>query len=207
MHKVIKKFSNDLFIVVMLGLVSTTTAWTAIQSSLHGGRSSDAGSEYQLILSEANNMWITAEVKYRDDLSVWKDKQVRVLVDGVGMDNIYSDIKTANGSYELYTFAMPCFYEDPKGLLPNCKPYMEELYNPYTETHKSSEYWTNLSDTEGKHSDRLQMLTGLFAVALFLLGITAVMKIKNLVSYLVMFSTALWFLGVISLISIPTIFS
>jgi hypothetical protein len=152
-------------------------------------------------------MWITAEVKYRDDLSVWKDKQVRVLVDGVGMDNIYSDIKTANGSYELYTFAMPCFYEDPKGLLPNCKPYMEELYNPYTETHKSSEYWTNLSDTEGKHSDQLQMLTGLFAVALFLLGITAVMKIKNLVSYLVMFSTALWFLGVIGLISIPTIFS
>jgi hypothetical protein len=51
------------------------------------------------------------------------------------------------------------------------------------------------------------MLTGLFAVALFLLGITAVMKIKNLVSYLVMFSTALWFLGVIGLISIPTIFS
>ena len=207
MHKVIKKFSNDLFIVVMLGLVSTTTAWTAIQSSLHEGRSSDASSEYQLILSEANNMWITSEVKYRDDLSVWKDKQVRVLVDGVGMDNIYSDIKTANGSYELYTFAMPCFYEDPKGLLPNCKPYMDELYNPYTETHKSSEYWTNLSDTEGKHSDRLQMLTGLFAVALFLLGITAVMKIKNLVSYLVLFSTALWFLGVISLISIPTIFS
>jgi hypothetical protein len=94
MNKIIKKLSGDLFIVVMLGLVSTTTAWTAIQSSLHGGRSSDAGSEYQLILSEANNMWITAEVKYRDDLSVWKDKQVRVLVDGVSMDDIYSDIKT-----------------------------------------------------------------------------------------------------------------
>ena len=207
MNKIIQKFSGDLFIVVMLGLVSTTTAWTAIQSSLHGGRSSDAGSEYQLILSEANNMWITAEVKYRDDLSVWKDKQVRVLVDGVGMDDIYSDIKTANGSYELYVFAMPCFYENPKTFLPACKAYMDELYNPYTETHKSSEYWTNLSDTEGKHSNQLQMLTGLFAVSLFLLGVTTVMKMKNLVAYLSTFSVTIWLFGVIVLATIPTIFS
>lgn len=207
MNKVIQKFSSDLFIVVMLGLVSTTAAWTAIQSSLHGGRSSDAGSEYQLILSDADNLWITSEVKYRDDLSVWKDKQVRVLVDGVSLDDIYGDIKTANGSYELYVFAMPCFYENPKGLLPDCKPYMDELYNPYTETHKSSKYWTDLSGAEGKHSNRLQMLTGLFAVSLFLLGVTAVMKVKNLVAYLAMFSVAIWFLGIMVLISIPTIFS
>jgi hypothetical protein len=207
MNKIIKKLSGDLFIVVMLGLVSTTTAWTAIQSSLHGGRSSDAGSEYQLILSEANNMWITAEVKYRDDLSVWKDKQVRVLVDGVSMDDIYSDIKTANGSYELYVFAMPCFYENPKGFLPGCKAYMDELYNPYTETHKSSEYWTNLSDTEGKYSNQLQMLTGLFAVSLFLLGITTVMKMKNLVAYLSTFSVLIWLFGAVVLSTIPTVFS
>ena len=207
MNKSLKRFSNDLFIVVMLGLVSTTTAWTAIQSSLHGGRSSDANSDYQLSLSEADRMWVTSEVKYRDDLSVWKDKQVRVLVDRISTDDIYEDIKTFNGSAEFYEFAMPCFIENPKEQLPNCKPYMDELYNPYTEQFNGSQYWTDLSSTEGKHSNRLQMLTGLFAVALFLLGITAVMKIKNLVAYLVMFSTALWSLGVIALISIPTVFS
>ena len=207
MNKLIKSLSGDLLIVVLLGLVSTTAAWTAIQSSLHGGRSGDAISEYQLSLSEANNMWITSEVKYRDDLTVWKDKQVRVLVDGVSADDIYSDIKTANGSYELYTFAMPCFIENPKEQLPNCKPYMDALYNPYTKQYESGKYWIDLSNKEGGHSNRLQMLTGLFAVALFLLGITAVMKIKNLVSYLVIFSIALWLFGVFVLISIPTIFS
>ena len=207
MNKVIQKFSSDLFIVIMLGLVSTTAAWTAIQSSLHGGRSSDASSEYQLSLSDADNLWITSEVKYRDDLSVWKDKQVRVLVDGVGTDDIYEDIKTANGSAELYEFAMPCFIENPKEQLPNCKPYMEALYDPYTEQFNGSQYWTDLSGTEGGHSNRLQMLTGLFAVSLFLLGVTAVMKVKNLVAYLAMFSVAIWLLGVVVLISIPTIFS
>jgi hypothetical protein len=207
MHKVIEKFSSELLIVIMLGLVSTTTAWAAIQSSLHGGRSSDANSSYQLSLSEANNMWITAEVKYRDDLSVWKDKQVRVLVDGVSTDNIYEDIKTFNGSAELYEFAMPCFIENPKEQLPNCKPYMDALYNPYTEQFNGSQYWTDLSGTEGRHSNQLQMLTGLFAVSLFLLGITTVMKMKNLVAYLVLFSIALWLIGLSFLLSVPIIFS
>jgi hypothetical protein len=102
---------------------------------------------------------------------------------------------------------MPCFYENPKGFLPGCKTYMDELYNPYTETHKSSEYWTNLSDTEGKYSNQLQMLTGLFAVSLFLLGITTVMKMKNLVAYLSTFSVLIWLFGAVVLSTIPTVFS
>jgi hypothetical protein len=206
-NKIIQKFSGDLLIVVMLGLVSTTAAWTAIQSSLHGGRSADTNSEYQLSLSEADRMWITSEVKYRDDLTVWKDKQVRVLLEGMDKNNFFTDVKTMSGSAELYEFAMPCFIEDPKKQLPECKPYMDALYGPYNEQFESSKYWIDLSNTEGGHSNRLQMLTGLFAVALFLLGITAVMKIKNLVAYLVLFSITLWLLGVVVLLKIPTIFS
>ena len=162
---------------------------------------------YQLSLSEANNMWITSEVKYRDDLTVWKDKQVRVLLEGMDKNNFFTDIKTMSGSAELYEFAMPCFIEDPQKQLPECKPYMDALYEPYTKQHESGKYWIDLSNTEGGYSNQLQMLTGLFAVALFLLGITAVMKIKNFIGYLVMFSIALWLLGIIVLISIPTIFS
>jgi hypothetical protein len=152
-------------------------------------------------------MWVTSEVKYRDDLSVWKDKQVRVLVDGISTDDIYEDIKTFNGSAELYEFAMPCFIENPKEQLPNCKPYMDALYNPYTEQFNGSQYWTDLSGTEGRHSNQLQMLTGLFAVSLFLLGITTVMKMKNLVAYLSTFSVIIWLFGVAVLATIPTIFS
>jgi hypothetical protein len=207
MNKIINKFSSDLLIVIMLGLVSTTAAWTAIQSSLHGGRSSDANSEYQLSLSESDRMWITSEVKYRDDLNAWKDKQVRVLLEGMDKNDFFTDVKTMSGSSELYEFAMPCFIEDPKKQLPECKPYMDALYQPYNDQFESSKYWIDLSVTEGQHSNRLQMLTGLFAVSLFLLGITAVMKIKNLVAYLVIFSIALWLLGTYFLLTIPTIFS
>jgi hypothetical protein len=191
----------------MLGLVSTTAAWAAIQSSFHGGKSGEARSEYELVISSANNMWITSEVKYRDDLSVWKDKQVRVFVDGMDKNDFFIDVKTMNGSSELYEFAMPCFIENPKKQLPECKPYMDALYDPYNEEFDKSNYWMSVSESEGNYSNKLQMITGLFAVALFLLGITAVMKIKNLVSYLVIFSIVLWLFGIYILLSIPVVFS
>jgi len=207
MKKIIKSLSSEITIVVMLGLVSTTAAWAAIQSSFHGGKSGEARSEYELVISSANNMWITSEVKYRDDLSVWKDKQVRVFVDGMDKNDFFIDVKTMNGSSELYEFAMPCFIENPKKQLPECKPYMDALYDPYNEEFDKSNYWMSVSESEGNYSNKLQMITGLFAVALFLLGITAVMKIKNLVSYLVIFSIVLWLFGIYILLSIPVVFS
>jgi hypothetical protein len=207
MNSFLERLSRDLLIVVMLGLVSTTAAWAAVQSSLHDGRAGDARSEYALILADANNLFVTAELKYRDDLTVWKDKQVRHFIDGVNVDDLYVDLRTNNGSSELYTNAWTCFVEDPMSQLANCGPYMAALYDPYDEMWASGDEYLQLSNTESGYSNTLQMLTALFAVSLFLLGVTAVMKVKNLVAYLVMFSTVLWSVGLFILFSIPAVFS
>jgi len=207
MNKILERLSQDLLIVVLLGLVSTTTAWTAVQASLHDKRSSFARSEYALVLADANNMYITAEVKYRDDLTVWKDKQVRHFIDGVKVDDLYSDLQTSNGSYELYTNAWECFVDDPISQLANCEPYMTALYGPYDGMWASGDQYWQLTNTEGGYRNTLQMLTALFSVCLFLLGVTAVMKVKHLVAGLVTFSIVLWFTGLFILFGIPTVFS
>jgi hypothetical protein len=207
MNKFLERLSGDLLIVVLLGLVSTTAAWAAVQSSLHDGLASDARSEYAVVLADANNLFVTAEVKYRDDLTVWKDKQVRHFIDGVAVDDLYDDLRTNNGSFEMYTDAWSCFVEDPMSQLADCGPYMSALYGPYDEMWASGDEYLQLSNTEGGHSNTLQMLTALFAVSLFLLGVTAVMKVKNLVAYLVMFSTVLWSVGLFILFSIPAVLS
>lgn len=194
-------------IVVLLGVVSTTAAWAAVQSSLHDGLASDARSDYALILAGANNSFITAEVKYRDDLTVWKDKQVRHFLDGVAVDDLYDDLRTNNGSYELYADAWNCFVEDPISQLAECVPYMAALYGPFDEQWDSGDEYLQLSNTESGHSNTLQMLTALFAVALFLLGVTAVMKVRNFVAYLVIFSVVLWFAGLVVLVGIPAVWS
>lgn len=207
MNTILERLSRDLLIVVMLGVVSTTAAWAAVQSSLHDGRADDARSEYSLVLADANNLFITAEVKYRDDLTVWKDKQVRHFIDGVAVDDLYDDIRTNNGSYELYSDAWNCFVENPSSQLAECSPYMTALYGPYDEMWASGDEYLQLSNTESGYSNTLQMLTALFAVALFLLGVTAVLKVRNFVAYLVLFSIVLWSVGLFILFSIPTVFS
>jgi len=189
----------------MLGIISVTTAWAGVQSSLHGGASDEAYSVYQLDLSESNNMWITSEVKYRADLTVWKDKQVRLLIDGVSNDDIYADIQTSNGSYEFSVYATPCLIAQPQSYLPDCTPYMDELYVPQAEVWERASESLAVSETEGGRSDRLQVLTALFAISLFMLGIASVIKRKELLLPLVVLATALWVFGCAVLLSIPSI--
>jgi hypothetical protein len=205
MNKLLKLFTHEIYIVAMLGIISVTTAWAGVQSSLHGGASDEAYSVYQLDLSESNNMWITSEVKYRADLTVWKDKQVRLLVDGVSADDIYNDIQTANGSYEFSVYAHNCLIAQPQSYLPDCTPYMDELYVPQAQVWERASESLAVSETESGHSDRLQLLTALFAVSLFMLGIASVIKRKGLLAPMVILATALWVFGFVVILSVPVI--
>jgi hypothetical protein len=61
------------------------------------------------------------------------------------------------------------------------------------------------SELEGNYSNRLQVLTGIFAVALFALGVTSPMKSRKNASYLVAFSAILWATGIGLMVTIPII--
>lgn len=205
MNRLFKFITHEIFTVAMLGIISVSTAWAGVQSSLHGGVSDEAYSTYQLDLSESNNMWITSEVKYRDDLTVWKDKQVRLLIDGISNEDIYEDIQTSNGSYEFYNHAVPCLVAQNQSQLPDCSSYMDELYVPQAEVWERASESLIVSEIEGGRSDRLQLLTALFAVSLFMLGIASVIKRKQLLAPLVILATALWLFACIILLSIPIV--
>lgn len=190
MSYILQKLSEELVVVLLIGLVSTTTAWTAIQASFHNSASSAAYSEYQLVLADADNMWITAEVKYRADLLTWDT--------GLG------------GSYEFSVYAAPCqalneLAGNADGQLPDCKEYMDAVYGPYLQRFDESNGPLALSEQEGNHSNRLQVLTGIFAVALFALGVTSPMKSRKNASYLVVFAAVLWLTGIGLMVTIPVI--
>ena len=181
---ILRKFSEELVVVLLIGLVSTTTAWTAIQASFHNNASSAAYGDYQLIIADANNLWITAEVKYRADLLTWDT--------GIG------------GSYEFDLHAKPCI-EAGETQLPDCTAYMDAVYGPYNEMYNSGTEPLATSEQEGNYSNRLQVLTGIFAVALFALGVTSPMKSRKNASYLVAFAAALWVAGIGLMVTIPVI--
>ena len=74
MKKIIKLFTQEVAIVVLLGVISVITAWAGVQSSLHGGESNKFMSTYMEGLGESHNLFLTSELKYRTDMVVWVDK-------------------------------------------------------------------------------------------------------------------------------------
>ena len=184
-ENLLRKLSGELLVVLLIGLVSTTTAWTAIQASFHSSQSDAAYADYALIMADANNLWITAEVKYRADLLTWD-----------------TDL---GGSYEFNVYAIPCQQANPESQLPGCVEYMDAVYGPYNEAFTRGDQPLEESEAEGNFSNRLQVLTGIFAVALFALGVTSPMKSRKNASYLVAFAAALWLTGIGLMVTIPII--
>jgi hypothetical protein len=174
MNKIIKLLSQEVTVVILLGVISVITAWAGVQSSLLGGKSNDALSIYMEGISKSNNLFLTAELKYRTDLVVWADKQT-TLNQGGDITAGYSA-----GSVELFELAMPCLLESPESQLPDCISYMDELYLPQEEAMNQAIHYLKEREVASEQSDKLHMLTALLAVALFMLGITSVIHKEKL---------------------------
>jgi hypothetical protein len=199
MNKIIKLFTQEVAVVVLLGVISVITAWAGVQSSLLGGKSNEALSFYMEGLSKSNNLFLTSELKYRTDLVVWVDKQ-KTLSEGGDINAGYSA-----GSAELFEFAMPCLLENPESQLADCTPYMDELYLPQDEAIDRALQSLEEYQVSNEQSDRLQMLTALLAVALFMLGVTSVIRKDKLQFAIVLGAMIIALFSIAILFSVPVV--
>ena len=199
MKKIIKLFTQEVAIVVLLGVISVITAWAGVQSSLLGGKANDALSLYMEGFSKSNNLFLTSELKYRTDLVVWADKQ-KTLSEG---GDIYAGYSA--GSTELVVHALPCLLESPESQLPDCISYMDELYLPQEEVMDQAIHYLKEREVSSEQSDRLHMLTALLAVALFMLGITSVIRKEKLQFAIVLGALIIAVFSIAVLFSVPVI--
>ena len=199
MKKIIKLFAQEVAIVILLGIISVITAWAGVQSSLLGGKSNDALSIYMEGINKANNLFLTSELKYRTDMVVWADKQTTLSQGG----DIFAGYSA--GSTELFEFAIPCLQENPESHLSECKLYMDELYLPQEEAVDSALLSLEEYQASSEQSDRLQMLTALLAVALFMLGITSVIRKDKLQFAIVLGAMVIAVFSIAILFSVPVV--
>jgi hypothetical protein len=199
MKKIINLFTQEVTVVVLLGVISVITAWAGVQSSLLGGKSSDALSTYMAGLGNSNNLYLTAELKYRTDMVVWADKQ-KILSEGGDINAGYSA-----GSTELFKFAMPYLLEHPESELSDCISYMDELYLPQEKALDQAMQSLKEYQVSGAQSDRLQMLTALLAVALFMLGVTSVIHRERLQFVIVLGAMLIAVFSIATLFSVPAV--
>jgi hypothetical protein len=197
MEKITKLLTQELTIVLMLGIISVITAWAGVQSSLHDGNSNKSLSAYMGGLGESNNMYLTSELKYRTDMVVWVDKQT-ILNRGGDINAGYS-----SGSPELFELAIPYLIENPESQLAECKSYMDELYLPPQKALEDAIKSLDEHKVSNIYSDRLQMLTALLAVALFMLGITSVIRQEKLQFVIVLGAIFIALFSIAILLSVP----
>jgi hypothetical protein len=197
MEKITKLLTQELTIVLMLGIISVITAWAGVQSSLHDGKSNKSLSVYMEGLGESNNMYLTSELKYRTDMVVWVDKQT-ILNRGGDINAGYS-----SGSTELFELAIPYLLENPESQLADCKSYMDKLYLPPQEALDNAIKSLHEHEVSNEYSDRLQMLTALLAVGLFMLGITSVIRQEKLQFFIVIGAIFIAAFSIATLLSIP----
>ena len=199
MDKLIKILTHEVATVVLLGAVSVITAWAGVQSSLHDGDADDALSSYMEGLSESNNMWLTSELKYRTDIPVWVDKQTK-RSQGADINVGYSA-----GSFEFFELGMPCLAKTPESQPADCKAYMDALYVPLQQVADAANQSRQEYEVESRHSDRLQMLTALLAISLFMLGITSVIRREKLRFSIVLGAAAIGVFSIAILLRIPVV--
>lgn len=199
MKNIIKTLTQEVTTVVMLGIVSVITAWAGVQSSLHDEVSDKALSIYMEGLSDANNMYLTSELKYRTDLVVWAEKQTMLSYGG----NIFGGFSA--GSAELHELAIPFLLENPKSQLPDCKIYMDTLYLPQQKRFEEAIESLHESEISSEYSDRLQMLTAILAVALFMLGITSVIRQEKMKFAIILGAAAIAILSISVLLRVPVV--
>ena len=199
MNKIIKLFTQEVAVVVLLGVISVITAWAGVQSSLLGGKSNEALSFYMEGISYSNNLFLTSELKYRTDMVVWADKQT-TLSQGGDINAGYSA-----GSVELFKFGIPYLLENPESQLADCTPYMDELYLPREEALNRALQSLEEYQVSNEQSDRLQMLTALLAVALFMLGMTSVIRKDKLQFAIVIGAMIIAVFSIAILFSVPMV--
>jgi hypothetical protein len=199
MNKIIKLLSQEVSVVILLGVISVITAWAGVQSSLHSGQSNKSLSFYMEGLNNSNNLYLTSELKYRTDLVVWADKQT-ALSQGGDINTGYSA-----GSAELFELAIPCLQENPESQLAECQSYMDALYLPQKEVFDQAIQSLKEYEVSNEYSDRLQMLTALLAVALFMLGITSVIRQDKLQFFIVLGAIVIAIFSIAILLSVPIV--
>jgi hypothetical protein len=175
----------ELIVVILLGVVSVSTAYTSFQSGLYGGASDDRISKSEAAGTEAESLYLEGNQQYqKDSQTVGQLQQLQAAVDAgdpyaqAQYDALYfisvsgTDLEPAFQAAADQDKAEPDFWHDPQA----DETYQDALFSGYDTEKAKSEKLRKNGDRIGDQGDQLGFYTALMAITLFLLGIAAVVK-------------------------------
>jgi len=178
----------EVFLAVLLGLVSIATAYASFQSSLYDGNQAQAYTNGSNLSTEAESLYLEGNQQYVQDAQLF-DRLTDLRLDIESPDPAVA--AAAQGKYDVIYFqsvsddfdnaiqwadaqneADPELYYSP---LDN-EDYQAALFGSYAETKDLAVATIGEGDSANTLGDRLTLTTVLMAISLFLLGIAAVVR-------------------------------
>ena len=202
----------ELCIAIFLGLTAILTAWASWIGSLHGGNQATNYTESNNLSAMGNSMYNEAAQKYLEDAILWNtindylfDKELAEM-EGDSKEAALIDEKIQvliedNTSEE---FAEAINWALEEGLTPFDKEGLVDSY--YTEALATLDEADELlaqGKLDNRHGDAYGLVTVLYSVVLFLLGIVGIFKkIPNRLIVLII-SIVLLLIATIYMMTIP----
>jgi len=178
----------EVFLAVLLGLVSIATAYASFQSSLYDGNQAQAYTNGSNLSTEAESLYLEGNQQYVQDAQLF-DRLTDLRLDVASPDPAVS--AAAQGKYDVIYFqavsddfdkaiqwadaqndADPELYYSPL----NNEDYQAALFGSYAEAKDLAVATIAEGDLANTLGDRLTLTTVLMAISLFLLGIAAVVR-------------------------------
>jgi hypothetical protein len=179
----------EVIIAILLGLIATFTAYASFQSSLYDGNQAQSYTVGTNLATEAESLYLEGNQQYVQDAQLF-DRLTDLRLD---MQNPDPAIATAaSEKYDVIYFqsvsedfdqaiqwadaqneADPELYYSP---LDN-EDYQASLFGSYAETKEQAVATIAAGDQANVYGDRLTLTTVLMAISLFLLGISAVVRL------------------------------
>ncbi len=174
-----RAFRVELVIVILLGIASVATAYVTFQSSLWDSAMASEYTRGQNMKTEAEAVYLEANQQYVQDAQTYA--QLAVLgVDAIGDDAVIAanasakiDALALTGIDEVFSAALE--WSNETGEYPlDAETYLVDRFGDYHDLQAQASAHLVAGDQANAYSDQLTLYTVLLAIALFLLGIAAV---------------------------------
>ena len=177
----------EMLIAIFLGITALLTAWATWIGSLHGGNQATNYTTSNNIAAEGNSMWNEASQQYMQDLMVWNsivdyqtelaiaenegdtekaaiiEDKINILIYDSCSDEFADAIDWALGQEEWASpfdkeGFMDSYYADAQAVLDESQQYLEQ------------------GQEDNSNGDRFGLVTVIYSLVLFLLGIVGIFK-------------------------------
>jgi hypothetical protein len=179
---------TEVIIAILLGLVSVATAYSSFQASLYDGKVVEANTQATTLATEAESLYLEGNQQYVQDAQLFDrltdlaldmenpdaaiSSAAQIKYDTIYFQSVSEEFDAAIGAAAALNESDPDLYSSPL----DDEDYQAYLFGGYAETKDAADAALAQSKEFDGRGDILTLTTVLFALALFLLGISAVVK-------------------------------